>query len=122
MWIPVKDEREISEYMIRWSIGHFAQSETTPLATPEWKYRLEPRLPGHLLEDIVSGKFKHPEGFPPELLHFLRAARQPREAKEVPFAMSFSHFRKFCIKKDEKKESSLSKLHYGHVRDLVWDE
>lgn len=121
-WIPVKDEREISEYMSRWSIRHFAQAAITPLATPEWRDRLDRRLAGPLLEEIPNGKFKPPEGCPPELLNFIHSARRPNEAKEVPFTMSFSHFRKFCMKQDEKKESSPSGLHYGHMRAVLWDE
>ena len=108
--------------MIRWCIRHFGQAIGTPLSDSTWKNRLDPRLGTKILDEIVSGKYIAPKGCPPELLHFLKAARRPHGAQDIPFTMSFEHFRKFCERQDEKKTSSPSGLHYGHYKTLTWDE
>ena len=121
-WLQISKEKEMSEYMIRWCIRHFAQAANTPLANPEWRDRLDPQLAEHLLEEIVTGKFRPPVGCPPELIQFLHAARRPSGTKEIPFTMTFNHYRNFCMKQAKKKESSQSGLRYGHMRALLWDE
>ena len=121
-WITIEKQEEISEFMIRWCIRHFGQAIGTPLSDSTWKNRLDPRLGTKILDEIVSGKYIAPKGCPPELLHLLKAARQPHGAQDIPFTMSFEHFRKFCERQDEKKTSSPSGLHYGHYKTLTWDE
>ena len=52
----------------------------------------------------------------------MKAAGRPEGVKEVPFNMKFGHFKEFCQKQDEKKESSPSGLHYGHLKSLAFDK
>ena len=54
--------------------------------------------------------------------NFFNAAERPQEAKPVLHMMTFEHYKEFCKKQDEQKESSPSGLHYGHARTTLFDE
>ena len=121
-WRTVPNEQETTEYLLRWCVRHFGQASSTPLASQTWKNRLDPRVAKNMLEEICAGEFPTPQGCPPELEEFLRAARRPEGATGVPFSMSFKHFKSFCVKQDERKESSPSGLHYGHIKAFSLDD
>ena len=121
-WRTIPDEQETTEYLLRWCIRHFGQASSTPLASRTWKNQLDPRNANNVLEEICNGTFPTPEGCPPELEEFLRAARRPEGVIKTPFSMTYQHFKHFCIKQDERKESSPSGLHYGHLKAFTLDD
>ena len=115
-WRTIPDEQETTKYFLRWCIRHFGQASSTPLASRTWKNQLDPQSAKNMLEEICTGAFPTPEGCPPELEEFLRAARRPEGVTSISFSMTYQHFKNFCIKQDERKESSPSDLHYGHLK------
>ena len=121
-WETEKSEDEVSEFLIRWCVRHFGQSMDTPLAGKEWKQRLDPRYKENQLEAVMNGKFKLPPGVPIEFEEFMKAARRPSGVTNLKAEIKFEHFKSFCEKQDERKVSSPSGLHYGHLKALTWNE
>ena len=97
-WETVNGEEETTEYLLRWCIRHFGQATSTPLYNGAWKNQLDPRIAGNIVEEIIEGKLKLPRGCPEEIIQFMKAARRPEGVKEVPFNMTFGHFKEFCQK------------------------
>ena len=75
-----------------------------------------------VLQAINKGEFRLPPGSPPEMKEFFEAIRTPSNRPEIQDSMTFQHFRDFVRKQDERKTSSPSGLHYGHLKALGWDE
>ena len=120
-WRKIKDKDETTEFLIRWCIRHFGQAAETPLYEKGWRNALDPRTASNIVNEVIEGRMKTPEGYPPEFTQFLRASKKPKGTTEVTFKMTFEHFERFCKKQDEKKESSPSGLHYGHLKALAYD-
>ena len=121
-WKTISDEEETTEFLLRWRVRHFGKASSTPLPTRAWKNWLDPRKAENILNKISEGSYTPPKGCPPELEEFLRAARRPEGVTNIPFTMTYQHFKQFCLKQDERKESSPSGLHYGHLKALTLDE
>ena len=121
-WRMTTSEEENTEYLLRWCTRHFGQASETPLASLSWRNRLDPRRAENILDDIIEGKFKLPTGYPMEMSQFFQAARSPEGVRPVLFKLTYEHYIRFCRKQDERKESSPSGLHYGHVKTLLFDE
>ena len=121
-WDTIEDEEQVAEYLLHWCVRHFSQACDTPLATQEWREKMDPEIAGHVLEGIKNGTFKLPPGYPPEMVQFFAASKLPNDRPEVPDEFEFQHFQEFCRRQDEKKTSSPSGLHYGHLKALLWDE
>ena len=117
----MQGEAEKTYFLLRWCIRHFGQATNTPLYKDNWKNRLDPRMAENIIQEVIEGRVKLPEGCPTELKQFTRAARRPQGVREVPFTMTFERFARFCKRQDEKKESSPSGLHYGHIKALAFD-
>ena len=121
-WDTIEDEEKVTECLLQWCMRHFLQACDTPLATLEWRDRMDPDMAGHVLREINDGTFKVPHGCPPEMAQFFRATKQPDNRPEVSDQLDFQHFQDFCRAQDEKKSLSPSGLHYGHLKALAWDE
>ena len=121
-WRSIPTEEETTEYLLRWCIRHFGQASETRLATQTWRHRLDPRRAENILDEIIEGRFKLPNGCQAEMIQFFRAAESPEGVRPVLFMLSYEHFIKFCRKQDERKVSSPSGLNYGHVKALLFDE
>ena len=121
-WEQVHGKDETADFLIRWCIRHFGQATETPLYKEQWRNSLDPKLATNIIQEIIKGRMKVPDGCPPEFEQFMRAARTPQGITEVTFKMTFAHFKTFCRKQDERKGSSPSGLHYGHIKALTFDE
>ena len=121
-WEKVNNKEESSRYMLEWCLRHFGQSMSTPLATDAWFNRLDPRSRDNILQDILNGDYEPPEGSPSEVIEFIKASRRMNDVNENLDILNFEHFQRFCQKQEEKKNSSPSRRHYGHLKALVWDE
>ena len=121
-WEKVTDREESSQYMLEWCLRHFGQSMGTPLSTDEWYSRLDPRNKDNMLLEIIDGNYDPPEGSPKEVIEFIKVSRRINKTNNAMDQLTFEHFKRFCQKQEEKKSSSPSHLHYGHLKALVWDK
>lgn len=97
------------------------QASTTPLAAGQWLSQLYVNNPSNIPGDILAGnipEFARHE----EVNQFLRASLRRSEQDKIDVALNFEHFQKFSQKQQERKLSSPSKLHYGHMKSLSHDE
>ena len=121
-WEKIYGEKETTDFLLRWCVRHFGQAANTPLNNGNWRNTLDPRKAENIVKEILEGRMRVPDGCPPELEQFMRAAKKPEGITDIRFTMTFEHFKRFCTKQDERKESSPSGLHYGHLRALLYDE
>ena len=120
-WSTVRDKQTVEDHLLRWCTLHFAQAATTPLAQEKWLDILDILNESNSVEEILSGRFGAEE-YNAEINQFLVACKRKSPPVESATSLIFQDFRKFFEKQDEKKSSSPSRLHYGHIKTLTYDE
>ena len=106
-WKTVTKREQVESILIPWSIEHFAQAETTPLAKEVWRQRLDIHEPNNKIKEIIDGKFTVPLTEPIECIQFIKASKRPPEVtEEIKSQMTFKKCLQFFKTVTEKKTSS----------------
>ena len=78
-WKTISGEESRANFILRWCIRPFGQASSTRLATASWRNMLDPREAENIMEKIIEGRFRLPNGCPDEVIQFFKLRRNRRE-------------------------------------------
>ena len=115
-WERMTDPQQVEELLLEWCARHFAQTNDTPLSSGRWRDWLDPRSSNNKIDEILSGAGFMDTEERQAIREIIEAAKRPEGWVTSKADLSFDHFMKFCKKQEEKKTSSPSGRHYGHMK------
>ena len=114
-WERVEDPEKIEKYVIEFLKRHFGQASTTPLGNIYWMERLSDP---DFQQDLLNGKYVYDNNLPKETNEILTTFSRLSD-KEIPFQLTYEHFKTFIAKSKETTSASPSTRHYGHYKTLL---
>ena len=75
----------------------------------------------NILNKIVDGDSTPLENNSIEISEFLQASKRIKDKDNTLDQLTYAYFMRFYKTQDEKKSSSPSHVHYGHLKALAWD-
>ena len=121
-WSQETNTQNVEDLLLEWCTYHFSQTNDTPLGTNKWRAWMDPRNPGNKIEEILKGaRFMDGEE-KLAIRELIEAMKKPEGWRASKASLEYEHFREFCQKQEERKTSSPSGRHYGHVKSCLEDE
>ena len=112
----------MEELLLEWCAAHFSQTNDTPLSSTKWREWIDPRSEQNKIDEILEGEVFLDPGEKQVVRELILAARRPENWEGSKAGLEFEHFKKFFSKQEERKTSSPSGRHYGHMRACAQEE
>ena len=115
-WDRITDRETVESMLLEWQQLHFLQANETPLATPEWKTRLDDP---DFHNAVMNGKYIPPDNLPDEAKDVFKHMQRQPNIEDLHFSSTYEDFKSFIKNSKEKTSVSPSGRSYSHYKALM---